>query len=232
MSLLRTFFRFVLGAGLMGCSVPAIADVSVGPFLYTVTAARVMIPEALRDPASMSVRQIACREDTDCQQSAGLEPAVRCVASLCDPDPFEFVLSSDVLDLNDNANIQRYGDRVTRIEVRAGVFEASAQGLRIPVGPTELYWGPDSATSVDSQGVQLLGTVDVIDLSSADTTQGAITMDPAGSASLSEHLLRVSRRLRLFARPRIDVAPGGPLPSGAIAVQVQFALHVEGQLVR
>jgi hypothetical protein len=232
MLLLRLSLAAALGACAIGCSVPAIVDVNVGPFDYTITASRVMIPDALRDPGTMSIRRIACMNDMGCPQPSGGQPAVRCVDGACDPEPFEFMLASDVIDLNENASVQRYGDRVTRIEVRGGVWEATTQGLRNPVGPTQVYWGPESASAIDSPGVQLLGTLPVIDLSTQDTATGMVEMDPAGSAALSDHLVRISRRLRLFARPRIDVAPGGPLPTGGIALRLQLAVHVEGQLVR
>lgn len=230
--MLRQTWLFLLGATIAGCSVPAIADVSVGPFDYTISASRLMVPEAFRDDATMTIRRVPCSDDQSCPQLGADQPTVRCVSGACDPDPFTFVLSSDLIDLNNHSSIRRYGDAVTRIEVRSAHFEAVAQGLRNPIGPTEILWGPESAVTIDSPEVHVLGTIPVIDLSMADSTTGEIELNPAGNAALSDYLVRGSRRLRLFARPRVDVFPGSPIPVGSVVLRVQLGVHVEGQLVR
>lgn len=216
---------------LASCDPHATLAVEV-PFDYEVSANRAEVPEALRDGASGTVRRVPCSDDGACPQLASGEPAVRCVEGACDPEPFVFVLSTDVIDLDMTPAVQRYGGRVTGIELVDARFVASANGLRNPVGPTELFWGPASAVSIDAQGVHPIGTIPQIALGEAPTVEDAVALDAAGAAALSDHLVGVSRRFRLFARPRIDVAPAGPLPTGSIRLQVRMVVHVRGQLVR
>lgn len=223
-------FLFVV---LASCGFNTNVDVTVGPFDYEVSATRITVPDAFRDDATMRVRQVPCMDDTSCPQLEGGEPMVRCVSGSCDPDPFVFELSTNVIDLDDNALVRRYGDRITRVEVRNATFTASANGLENTVGPTEIFWGPDSAATIDAAGVSLLGEIPALTLSAAgQTIDGTITLNRPGAAALSDHIIHVSHRFRLFARPRVDLQPGGPLPSGSVHLQVRIAVHIEGQLVR
>jgi hypothetical protein len=221
----------VLAATAPACSVPAIVDVPAR-FNYEVSAMRVTVPQELRDSTTMRVRSIPCMGDANCPQLGGTAPAIRCIESACDPDPVAFALASDVIDLGAQPAVQRYGDHITRVEVRRLGVTAVSQGLQNAVGPTELYWGPDTAPSFDGPGVQRLGTLPVVQLAEGETTMLDADLDPTGVAALSDYLIGTSRRIKIFARPSIDLAPGGPLPMGQVTLQVEMLVHVEGQLVR
>jgi hypothetical protein len=222
------------GLALAACNVPVTIEVGAGPFEYEISATQIQIPDALRDTSTTppTLRAVTCTDDAMCPQFANGDPAIRCVNSACDPDPFAFDLATDVIDLSTNPDVQRFGDHINSIAVTAATYSATANGLLNPVGPTGLYWGPESAAGTQTPGVVQLGTVPVLDLSAQPMTSGDIALDASGVAVLSDHLLHVSRRFRVFARPTIDVNPGGPLPAGSIHLSVQLRVRVQGQLVR
>ena len=104
--------------------------------------------------------------------------------------------------------------RVMAISLSSMSWQASAAGLRVPVGPIEVYWGPEAASGITSDGVRRLGTFPVIRFDAAGSARGDVALDAAGNAALSGHLLSVSRRFRFFARATVDLSPGAPLPAG------------------
>jgi hypothetical protein len=214
-----------------GCSVPASIDVGIGPYEYSVDATMVSVPAALQNPSTMTVASIACMDDSGCPQLGAGEPAVHCVASLCDPDPFAFDLASDI-DLDENAMVRALGSDITAFDVQSIQYTATASGLQNTVGPTELYWGPASAPALESPGVVHFGTIPAVQLADGTTTMGDVALDPDGTAQLSQYLVNTAHQLRLFARPSIDLSPGGPLPSGSVTIDVSMTVHVVGQLVR
>ena len=217
------------------CSNTAIVDVTIGPLNTTVDSSQVasMIPAQFINSSTNTLAMISCTTDTDCPQLGAGEPAVHCTSSLCTPDPFSFVIASSVIDLNTNATVQMYGSNVTVLQLREVDYTATSQGLTDSVGPSDLYWGPETATSVSSSGVTHLGTIPVIQLTAGSTTGSSpVTLDATGAAALSSYLLNTSRRFLLFTVPQVSVAPGGPVPSGSVALQVEMQVHIEGQLVR
>jgi hypothetical protein len=215
------------------CTFPTIIDVPVGPFQYQVTSDRVMIPMQFQDTSSGTIATLMCQDDSQCPQLGAGKPAVHCVANACDPDPFVFELATNAIDLNMNATVQRYGDHVNSIAVTDAHVVATNQGLLLPVGPTELYWGPESAVDTNSPGVYHFGTIPVVQApAGGDSGDQQVALDSAGSAALSDYLVHTSRTLKLFARPSIDVGPGTPLPSGMLTLALTISVHIEGQLVR
>lgn len=216
----------------LGCT--TILDVSLGPYTYDVSSDHVTVPAQLQDTSTNTVRTIPCMTDMDCPPLGAGQPAVHCnAASACDPDPYVFELSTMSINLAQNATVARYGDHVTSIAITSAQFDATNRGLSLPVGPTEIFWGPESAVDTTSAGVQHFGTLGVVDVPAGSTLQNQdIALDPAGNQGLSDHLLHVSRVIRLFARPSVDLAPGSPLPTGSLRLDITIQVHIEGQLVQ
>lgn len=215
------------------CSFPAIIDVGVGPFTYQVTADRLAIPMEFQDTSTGTVRSVPCATDTDCPSLGAGQPAVHCVSNACDPDPFVFELATGRIDLNQNATVAQYGNHVTAISITSANVVATNQGLLTPVGPTEIFWGPESAVDSSSPGVQHFGTMPVLQApAGGNSGDQPVALDAAGSAALSDYLVNTSRVLRLFARPSVDVAPGSPLPVGGLQIDLTISVHIEGQLVQ
>ena len=120
---------------------------------------------------------------------------------------------------------------VSRITVARAQWQAAAMGLRNPVGPIEIYWGPESATGPAGDGARRLGTVPAITFDAQGNAAGEVALDPQGNATLSEHLLRASRRFRVFARAAVDLAPGAPLPAGRASIQLRLSVRAETRLL-
>jgi len=58
-----------------------------------------------------------------------------------------------------------------------------------------------------------------------------MSIDGAGSAALSDYVVGVSRRVRFFARTQVDLAPGGPIPSGGATVTVNLTVRAIGRII-
>lgn len=218
---------------LISCSFLTIVDVPIGPFTYTVSSSRLTLPADFQDTTTNTVRNVPCQTESGCPSLGAGQPAVHCVAGVCTPDAFSFELSSSPIDLGQNSTVQRYGDHVTSLSISLAQFEATNQGLSIGVGPTVLFWGPESAVDSASTGVHLFGTIPVVQVPPGGTTGPTrIDLDAAGGAALSDHLLHVSRVIRLFARPSVELAPGTPLPTGELRLDLTIQVHIEGQLVQ
>ena len=213
---------------LAGCSGDVPIDVNVGPLSFDVDVSRIAVPAALQ--ASGSIARVPCAAASTCPSTPGL--ALRCAAGSCDPDPVTIDLSS-VVDLSTySSELGTLGDNLSSIGVSAMSWQATAAGLRIPVGPIDVYWGPEAASGVGSDGVRKLGTIPVIRFDGVNTAHGDIALDAAGNAALSNHLLNVSRRFRFFARASVDLVPGGALPAGRASMQVRMRVHAESTLLR
>lgn len=226
------FSLFVASQFLGGCT--TILDIGLGPFTYDVSSDRVMIPAELQDPSTSTLRTIPCMTDMDCPSLGAGQPALHCNASMaCDPDPFVFELATAPIDLGQNTTVQRFGSHVSLIEITQAQFNATNRGLSLPVGPTEIFWGPGTAADTTSPDVQHFGTIPVVDVPPGGTLMDQqIVLDGPGNQALSDHLLHVSRVIRLFARPSVDLSPGSPLPSGDLGLDITIQVHIEGQLVQ
>ena len=229
---MRTPLLAFVAAAFSACTFPSILETALGPFTYTVDATRFAIPATLVD-TNGSIRSISCQTDMGCPALGAGQPAVHCVGGVCDPDAFVFELASDPIDLNQNATVAMYGSNVNRIDVISATYSAMPTGITTAVGPTLLYWGPATATSTAAPDVHLLGTIPAMDFALTPTIDAApMTLDSAGASGLSTHLLSVSRTMRLFVRPSVDLAPGNRVPMGSLRLDLSFKVHVEGQLVR
>lgn len=218
----------IAAIALVGCSGGVPIDVSVGPLSFDVDVSRIAVPPSLQ--SSGAITRIACSVSSMCPSAPGL--ALQCVAGACDPDPIAFDLSS-VVDLSTySSELSTVGANLSSIYVSAMSWQGSTTGLRVPVGPIEVFWGPEAASGVGSDGVRKLGTIPVIRVDASGMSSGEIALDAAGNAALSNHLLNVSRRFRFFARALVDLAPGGALPAGRASLQVRMRVHAESMLLR
>jgi hypothetical protein len=226
-SFVRTWL--VVGCALVACAGRG-AAISLRPVDYVINADALALPDALIDRRTMTVRAIPCHDDSSCLLLT--DGLARCTDQVCVLEPVPVALGSAPIDLDTYPEAATYRDGVVAFDVSAATFAASANGLRVRLGPTELYWAPPSATSFAVAGVVRLGTIEPIDLAAAETAEGAVNIDPAGAAALSRHVATVAHRFVLFARPMIYVAPGEPVPTGSIRLQVRMEVHVEGQAMR
>ncbi len=223
--------RLALSAALGACSGGVPIDFSVGPLSFDVDASRIVVPASLQ--ASGVVARVPCGAAAPCPAPAtGL--TLRCVDGSCDPDPVTMDLAlSSVIDLSTySSELASLGNDLSAISLSSMSWQASAAGLRVPVGPIEVYWGPEAASGITSDGVRRLGTFPVIRFDAAGSARGDVALDAAGNAALSGHLLSVSRRFRFFARATVDLSPGAPLPAGRASIQVRLRVHAESKLLR
>lgn len=218
-------------AALAGCGDAVPLDTTVGPFAYEVDLARITLPEPWR--AGAILPGIACQSAAQCPSLGTSGPTVRCNNNLCDPDPFGFDLAlPNAIDLNaDVPGLDALGGAVESVTITAVRYAARGAAVSVPVGPVEIYWGPESASGIGSDGVHLLARLPSLRVDTTGSVDGTLAPSAAGAASLSQHLTRTARRFRLFARAAVDLAPRGALPAGRATVSVQLSVRVTSQLV-
>jgi hypothetical protein len=213
----------VLVVALLGCTDGVPVDVNVGPVSFDVDVARISLPANLQ--GSGVVARVPCLPGNQCLSLGVGAPVLRCIAGACDPDPVAIDLAAmNAIDLGTySAQLGVLGDAIRTISVTEMTWQVVATGLRVPVASVEIFWGPETASGISSDGVRRLGRIPTI----AGSSSGSVALDMAGNAGLSSHLLRVSRRFRLFTRAAVDLSPGGPLPAGRASIQVRMRVRAE-----
>ncbi len=237
---MRPFFSLVRAAPLAalvslspaGCSGGVPIDVGVGPLGFDVDASRITVPAGFQSSGTLA--RVPCGAGAQCPSLAPSGLTLQCVGGACDPAPYTFDLGiMNVVDLTAySSELGTIGSNLQSVTIAQMSWQASAAGLRVPVGPIEVFWGPESSTGIGSDGVRRLGRIPVIQFTPAGAASGDVELDAAGNAALSSHLLNTSRRFRLFARATIDLVAGGALPAGRASIQVRMRVHAETRLLR
>lgn len=207
-------------------------EVPVGPLGFVVDVSPITIPASFQQNGR--VARAACSASARCPSLGAGAPTLRCVAGACDPDPVTIDLGvMDAIDLGAWSSVfSAVSGNVSQITVSRAQWQAAAMGLRVAVGPVELFWGPESATGIAADGVRRLGALPVLAFDAQGNAAGEVSLDAAGNAALSEHFLRVSRRFRVFARALVDLSPGGPVPAGRASIQLRLTVRAETRLLR
>lgn len=214
-----------------GCGDALPLDANLGPFVYEVDLARITLPEAWRSGSTLAA--LPCQSPNQCPALGPGAPTLRCTAGLCDPDPYAFELSMpEAIDLSTSVpGLDALGGSLQSVTITTVRYAGRSSSASVSVGPTDLYWGPESASGIGSDGVRLLARIPVLRVDRTGALDGTVTPTADGAAALSQHLTRTSRRFRIFARASVDLAPRGPLPAGRASVSVQLSVRVTGQLL-
>lgn len=230
---MRSFSAFFLLLVTVGCDDTVVVQLRSGPQEVEVGATALSLPTQLRDDASGTPRiaSVPCGPMGMCPSSASI--AITCEAGVCDPAPVSIAVpAGDVVDFDVLAADARSLIRqVDAIEVIEGTYVIRENTLSIDTPEIEVFWGPAGATTVDpGMGVVALGTLPPI--AARSTEPGALVLDPAGVAALSDYLVGTSRQVRFFARTRVDLAPGGAFPEGHLVLAVDMTVRITGSVVR
>ncbi len=214
--------------GLASCGQTATATFPVGVEVE-LSADELGLPAELR-AADGTVAALPCGPMGSCPSSA--EAPVVCAADVCDPSPQEIAVPvGDVVDIDAIASdVEALFAEIDRVEILAVDYQIDRNSLSFPIEPIEIFWGPASVEVLDeAMGVRLLGTVPTI--AAGARGEGAVALDAAGSAALSDHFETTDHRFRVFARTRVDLEPGQPWPEGSLAVSVRMRVRVRGSLL-
>jgi hypothetical protein len=223
-------FLAVLFVLLVGCDGTVSVTFFTGPQEFDVSVTQLAPPAELRD-SSGNIASVAC-PDGLCPPSDTI--TLTCEAGFCDPAPQTLsapvggvidigALLADTRDIG-VSSIESYSFD----EVR---YEVSLNTLTMPVGPIDIFWGPESATAIDpALGVVRFGTVPLIEAGA--TPRGTMTIDGPGSAALGDHLVAGGTRIRFFAQTMADLDPGDPFPDGSVRASVNLTITAVGRVIR
>jgi hypothetical protein len=220
-------FPVILLAALTSCSDAGSVSVDTGELMFSVSATSLRLPTELRD--GDRVASLPCTAGT-CPALDGV--TFTCAADVCDPAartisvPVGEVLDFDAL----AADFSTLFTVVDAIEVDAIQYVVQLNTLTVSLGELEVHWGPEGAVDIDpAMDVHRLATLPP--RAARSTGMGDADIDIAGRDALSDYLVGTSRRIRLFVRTRVDLAPGDPFPEGEANVVVVMRVTARGAVL-
>lgn len=208
-----------------GCAVPVTLDFPVGPLAYEVSTEDLVVPpELAAEDGSMA--SVPC-DGSGCPDQDGqgsLE--IACREGTCDPEPYSFALDLPVVDLAAYGDLQSLGAQITGAEVEGVRYRVGQNTLNVALPEVTLFWGPETAASIDDAAVVPLGVIPGLPAGAAPS--GAVELDPVGRRALADHFVATSTVFRVFAETSVDLSPGAPLPQGAAQVMATIDVHLTG----
>lgn len=223
-------FTLVLAAlAPAGCNGTVSFDIAAGPNTFDVSTDSLGIPPELRVEAgggSAVVASIPCDDSTPCLTAGSF--VIDCNGGVCDPEPIPLSVEvGDGIDLESyTSQLGPVADRLQSVEFTSIRYEVDTNTLNVDLPPVTIFWGPIGAAAIESDGVRVLGTIPPIPAQSSGS--GSVAIDAGGQQALSQYIIDVDRRLRLFARAPIDINPGQAFPDGSIRLAVTMQLHIVG----
>lgn len=216
---------------LLACDDTVVVQLQTGPQPFELGTSGLALPPALREETEGGARiaTVSCGPMGMCPSTE--EVPITCEGGVCDPAPRTISTPiGDVVDFDvlaaDARSVLR---RVETIEVLDARYEIAASTITIDVPEIEVFWGPEGATDVDpATGVVRLGVAPPIP--SRSSAPGSLTLDAAGVGALSDYLVGTSRRVRFFARTRIDLAAGDAYPEGDLQASVDLRVRITGSI--
>lgn len=218
---------------LAACDDTVVVQLQTGPLPFELGTSGLALPDALRDDSGAEpvIATVSCGPMGMCPSTAAVP--ITCEAGVCDPAPRTLSAPiGDVVDVDVLASEARsLLGRVHTIEVLEASYVIASNSITVDVPEIEVFWGPEGATDVDpAMGVVRLGVVPPI--AARSSLPGMLTLDAEGVGALSDYLVGTSRRVRLFARTRIDLVPGGAYPSGGMEMSVDLRVRITGSITR
>jgi hypothetical protein len=213
-----------------GCDGTVSVTFFTGPRELVVSSASFALPSEL-DDGSGRIGSVPCGPMGMCPPSD--EVTLTCEAGICDPAPV--TLSGTVGDVIDIqvllAESREVGIRsIESYTVEEVAYEVRLNTLSFDVGPVDIYWGPEAATSIDpALGVRRFGTVPVIE--AGTTPRGTVELDVAGATALTDYLVDSGTRVRFFASSTVDLEPGDAMPQGDLTVGVNATITAVGRVL-
>jgi hypothetical protein len=173
------------------------------------------------------IAELACSPTGMCPSTEAI--TVTCEASLCNPAPRTVTSPvGGVIDFDElTGDLSGVFQAVDAIRLSSLMYTVELNTLTVDVEAIEIFWGPEGAVDVDpALGVERLATIPA--QRARTTSSGEADVDALGSEHLSDYLVDRSRRIRLFARTRVDLEPGGALPEGELSAVAQMTVDVSG----
>ncbi|HEY8430675.1 MAG TPA: hypothetical protein VIL20_19985 [Sandaracinaceae bacterium] len=224
-------FGLALALGLLaGCEGKISVTFFTGPRQLTVSSSSFALPAELDDGAGR-IASYPCGPMGMCPPSDEL--TIACEAGTCDPAPV--TVSGPVGEVVDVYVLLIEAGEIGIREIQSYTIEEVAYEVRLntlsfDVEPIDVYWGPESATTIDpGLGVRRVGTVPQV--RAGQTPHGTLELDEEGAAALAEYLVSTSSRVRFFASTAVDLEPGQPIPQGDLTVAVNATLTAVGRVL-
>jgi len=225
-----------LGLCALGCDGTTSISFVTSTQRFELSTMSVGLPTELRDDTSTpaTVRSVDCAATGVCPPTEGsVGVALACEGGVCDPAPKTVDAPvGDVVDFEAmSMDLRDILSTIDSIEITSAEYQIELNTLTIDLMEIEVYWGPEGATAIDpASGVFMLGVMPPT--AAGATGTGEMALDADGNAALSDYLVGTSRRVRFFARTRIDLAPGGPFPEGSITAGCVLSVRAVGRIAK
>lgn len=215
---------------LTGCDGTVSVTFFTGPRELSVSSSSFALPAEL-DDGSGRIASVPCGPMGMCPPSD--EVTLTCEAGVCDPAPVTLSgTAGDVIDIEVLlAESREIGVRsIESYTIEEVAYEVRLNTLSLDLGPVDIYWGPEAATSIDpALGVRRFGTVPII--RAGETPAGPLDLDTEGAAALTDYLVNTGTRVRFFASTTVDLEPGDPTPQGDLTVGVNATITAVGRVL-
>ncbi len=204
-----------------GCSPQLAVQIASGPQAFAVDTAQLGLPTELRDPQGM-VARVPCQGT--CLPTTTITLA--CENNVCDPAPYE--VSAPVGAAIDMASLLQGVGRslsdVSVLEIVQTALLVNANSMNVALPPARIFIGPDTATGPSDAGVSPFA--DLASIGAGATGAQTLTMLPSGGPALNTLGRTGNGRFRFFLRTTFDLAPGEPIPMGALEGSVNVTIRV------
>jgi hypothetical protein len=200
------------------------------------------VPQQWRQPPGAAVPDVPCPAGqgvgVDCcsiATAAGEQCTtygLQCVDGSCEADP-QIVLVNEInlaQEAPELANIASNVPSFTHVTLTRLYLSQYSNGLNYPTPVTEVWLGPEAATSVDDQDASgnplcvLVGTVPSIPANSscgAGSCNGLdVQLNPDGAGAFEQYARDFRTTFKVFIRMTLQLKAGDPIPSGTFTATV------------
>jgi hypothetical protein len=181
--------------------------------------------------AGQTFPSIQCSADSDCctlgqavQINCSTTPLV-CASNACNADLPESQYTAVNLAMQVPALATFPGHSLVNVSVASVTYKVTSNTLNVDVPAIQVYLAPDGVTDPHADGAVLFGTLPVIPAGSTPT--GAMTKAPGADAAFQMFTKNVSTTFNIIAATTVVIAPGTPVPHGAITVTVGGAVSAQ-----
>lgn len=179
-------------------------------------------------PAMSQIPNVPCASQAVCDAAEVEGVTYTCTAGVCDPDPIVVELTIAEVDFEELSS--GVLSRLARVQLKRARYDFTQNTNTLDVGPIEIFWGPISATGIDSPGVMRIGTFPGIPASTSP--EGEIVLDAVGNDALTDYLNNTSVQVRFFGRGAMDLDPGDDVPQDVMVnADFLFTIKASGDIL-
>lgn len=117
------------------------------------------------------------------------------------------------------------GRSLVDVSIESITYTVASNTLNIDTPPFQVYLAPDGVTDPNDPSAVLFGTVPAVPAGTTPT--GSMTKASGADAAFQTFTKNISTTFNIIAATTVVIAPGTPVPQGAITVKVQGTIAAQ-----